>query len=141
MKYGEKFVTHEDQCALLCLSFQDCHFKVLGFTNGQGKPVGCIIILASMEETEEYIMGLQPWTSEVLGDPSINIVENSHGPLWTQNVETYVTCNEKGSIIGKNLTDVLKHVDTHINMTTKKQHHSYYMMAIEADLSSISQGV
>lgn len=73
-----------------------------------------------MEETEKYIMGLQPWTFEVVGDQSINTVENSHGPLWTQNVETYVTCNEKGSIIGKNLTDVLKHVDTHIKYDHKE---------------------
>ncbi len=71
-------------------------------------------------------MGLQPWAPEIVGDPAINIEENSHGPLKFfpygptcnangKNVETYVTCSENGSITGKILTDVLKHLDTHMN--------------------------
>jgi hypothetical protein len=72
---GEKFVIHEDQCTLLLSLFQDCHFMVLGYTNGQGEPVCCVIILASNEVTAKYIMGLQPWAPEIVGDPAINIVE------------------------------------------------------------------
>jgi hypothetical protein len=54
---------------------------VLGFTNGQGEPVCCVIILASNEVTAKCIMGLQLWAPEIVGDPAINILEDSHGPL------------------------------------------------------------
>ena len=78
---GEKFLITEDQRAMLRSSFQDCHFTVLGFTNGKGEPVCCVIIVASMEISAKHIMGLQPWVPEVVGDPESNIEENSHGPL------------------------------------------------------------
>jgi len=78
-----------------------------------------------MEISAKHIMGLQPWVPEVVGDPESNIEENSHGPLkfypygptcvvGGKTVETYVTCSENGSITGNILTDVLRHLDAHL---------------------------
>jgi hypothetical protein len=55
---SKKFLITEDQCAMLRSSFQDCHFTVLGFINGKGEPVCCIIIVTSMEMSAKHIMGL-----------------------------------------------------------------------------------
>jgi hypothetical protein len=51
---------------------------VLGFTTAQGDPVCCVIIIACAEITAKHVMGLQPW-ADFIGDPAINIQENSHG--------------------------------------------------------------
>ncbi len=46
---GQKFVVQKNKHALLCASHQDCHFTILGFTNGLGEPVCCVIIIAAAE--------------------------------------------------------------------------------------------
>jgi len=67
---------------------------------------------------------LQPWVTTQIGDIITNLEENSHGmdkyypgPTCLQNgkvVEMLVTCSENGSITSKSLTQVLKHLDTHL---------------------------
>jgi len=65
---GQKFVSQNNKRGYLCASHQDCHLTVLGFTNGLGEPVCCIIIIAATEVRAKDIMGLQPW-APVIGDP------------------------------------------------------------------------
>jgi len=97
---------------------------VLGFTNGLGQPVCCVIILAAAQVTAKDIMGLQPW-AEPIGDPTINLSENAYGPdkyyphgptciINGKKVETLVTCSESGSITSEILQQVLEHLDTHL---------------------------
>ena len=118
---GQKFIVQSGQRALLRASFTDCHFTVLGFTNGNGDPVLAVIIMASSEITAKCIMGLQPW-AEIVGNPMTDIEANSHGPnkfyphgptciLNGKEVEAYVTCSESGSITSQILTDVLTYLD------------------------------
>ncbi len=94
---------------------------MLGFTDAQGQPVCCVIILASTEITAEHIMGLQPW-AEISGDPMVDIKENSHGAekfyphgptcfFDGKEIEAFVTCSESGSITSAMLTDVLTYLD------------------------------
>ena len=107
--------------ALIRSSFADCHFTVLGFTNGRGDPVCCVIILACTELTAKCIMGVQPW-ADVVGDPMVDIEANSHGidkfypygptcVVGGKSVESYVTCSESGSITSDVLTNILKYLD------------------------------
>jgi hypothetical protein len=118
---GQKFLVQDNQRALLRSSFADCHFTVLGFTNGRGEPVCCVIILAAMEISAKCIMGLQPW-ADIIGDPMVDIEANSHGidkfypygptcVVGGKSVEAYVTCSESGSITSDILTNVLKYLD------------------------------
>jgi hypothetical protein len=119
---GQTFVVHHSQRALLRSSHADCHFTVLGFTNGRGAPVCCVIIIAGKEITAKHRMGLQPWV-DYIGDPAVNLTENSngvdkyypYGPTcfpYGKEVETYVTCSENGSITSEILRDALKHIDS-----------------------------
>jgi len=121
---GQKFIVQGNQRALIRSSHQDCHFTVLGFTNGLGQPVCCVIILAAAQVTAKDIMGLQPW-AEPIGDPTINLSENAYGPdkyyphgptciINGKKVETLVTCSESGSITSEILQQVLEHLDTHL---------------------------
>jgi len=118
---GQKFVVHEAQRALLRSSYADTHFTVLGFTNAQGDPICCVIIIACAEITAKHVMGLQPW-ADFIGDPAINIQENSHGldkyypfgPTCVVNgkkIETFVTCSETGTVTSEILRDALKKID------------------------------
>ena len=118
---GQKFVVQNNKRALICASHQDCHFTVLGFTNGLGEPVCCVIIIAAAEVRAKDIMGLQPWAS-IVGDPSINFEENSNGPekyypygptctVFGRSVPTIVTCSESGSITSNILMECVKHID------------------------------
>jgi hypothetical protein len=124
---SKKFLITEDQRAMLRSSFQDCRFTVLGFTNGKGEPVCCVIIVASMEISAKHVLGLQPCVQEVVGDPESNVEENSYGPLKYYlygltcavggiTVVTYVTSSENGFITGNILTDVLRHLDAHLQL-------------------------
>jgi hypothetical protein len=114
-----------------------CRFTVLGFTNGQ--------------VTAKYIKGLQPWAPETVGNPAINIVENSHGPLKVlpygptcnangNNVETCITCSENGSITGQILTDVLKHLDTHMNYDNEEATPFFLTQMLENEVEKQRQG-
>ncbi len=118
---GQKFVVQSNKRALIRASHQDCHFTILGFTNGLGEPVCCVIILAAPEVRAKDIMGLQPWAS-IIGDPSIDFEENSHGPekfypygptctVFGRSIPTLVRCSESGSITSNILMDTLKHID------------------------------
>jgi hypothetical protein len=121
---GEKFLVAADQRALIRASFSDCHFTVLGFTAGDGKPVCCVIILSGSELRANHIMGVQPW-AEVHGDIMVDLEQNSgrldkfypFGPKCVHlghEVSTYVTISENGSITSEILTNVMKHLDTHL---------------------------
>jgi len=68
-------------------------------------------------------MGLQPWAENIIGDPSIQIEENSYGSdkyypygptcnVSGKTVPTFVTCSESGSITSQILMDTLRHIDT-----------------------------
>jgi len=118
---GQKFLVKDTERALIRSSFADCHFTVLGFTNGRGDPVCCVIILACTELTAKCIMGVQPW-ADVVGDPMVDIEANSHGidkfypygptcVVGGKSVESYVTCSESGSITSDVLTNILKYLD------------------------------
>jgi hypothetical protein len=118
---GQKFVVEKNKRALIRASHQDCHFTVLGFTNALGEPVCCVIIIAAATVTAKDIMGLQPW-AEAIGDPSVDMEANSHGPekyypygptctVLGKSVPAFVTCSESGSITSNILMDVLKHID------------------------------
>jgi len=122
---GQKFLVEADQRALLRSSFGDCHFTVLGFTNGRGEPVCCVIILAGSEINAKCIMGLQPWAN-IIGDPMVDIEVNSHGidkfypygptcVVGGKSVEAFVTCSESGSITCDILTNILKYLDHKLN--------------------------
>jgi hypothetical protein len=76
------------------------------------------------DECKTYY-GLVAMVPEVVGDPEFNVEGNSHGHLQFypygstrvingKTLETYVTCSDNGSITGNILTDVLKHLDTHL---------------------------
>ena len=93
----------------------------MGFTNGLGQPVCCVIIIAAAQVTAKDIMGLQPWV-QTIGDPSVNIEDNSHGPnkyypygptcsVGGRSIPAVVTCSESGSITSNILMDVLQHID------------------------------
>jgi hypothetical protein len=89
--------------------------------NGLGAPVCCVIFIAGKEITAKHRMGLKPWV-DYIGDPAVNLTEYSngvdkyypYGPTcfpYGKEVETYVTCNENGSITSEILRDALKHID------------------------------
>lgn len=70
-------------------------------------------------------MGLQPQALTQVGEMTTNLLENLHdldkyypnGPACHANGkvgELLVTCSESGSITRKILTQVLKHLDTHL---------------------------
>jgi len=122
---GQKFVVGANQRALMRASHQDCHFTVFGLTNALGEALCCVIILASSEVRAKDVMGLQPWVTTHIGNVTTNLEENSHGPdkyypygpTCHPNgkvVETLVTCSENGSITSEILSQVLKHLDTHL---------------------------
>jgi hypothetical protein len=75
---GQKFIVYQAQRALLRSSYADCHFTILGFTNAKGEAVCCVIVFAGSEVNGKHIMGLQPWV-DFIGDPEIDVAENSHG--------------------------------------------------------------
>jgi hypothetical protein len=121
---GEKFMVASDQRALIWSSFSDCHFTVLGFTAGDGNPVYCVTILPSSDLKAHHIMGIQPWIP-VEGNVTEHLEENSggldkfypFGPKCFHNghkVSTYVTIGENGSITSDILTNVMRHLDTHL---------------------------
>jgi hypothetical protein len=75
---SQKILVQNGQRALLWASFNDCHFTVLGFANGNGDPILAVIIMASTEITAKCIMGMQPW-ADLVDDPFTDIEANSHG--------------------------------------------------------------
>jgi hypothetical protein len=124
---GQKFVVHQAQLALLRSSYANCHFTVLGFTNAKGEAVCCVIIFAGSEISGKHIMGLPPWV-DFIGDPEVDVAENSHGldkyyPLgptcWVsgKKIETFVTCSESGSVT----SEILKGVTSEILRGSLKQ--------------------
>jgi hypothetical protein len=136
---GQKFVVQKNKRALLRASHQDCHYTILGFTNGFGEPVCCIIIIAAAEVRAKDIMGLQPWALTI-GDPSINLEENSYGPdkyypygptctVFGHSVPALVTCSESGSITSNTLMDTLINA---LNWTSQKEHLSCFLMVMAA---------
>ena len=46
---GQKFVVENNACALICSSYADSNFTILGFTNACRDAVCCAIILAMTE--------------------------------------------------------------------------------------------
>ena len=69
------------------------------------------------------MMGLQPW-AEVMGELATNLAEKSgeidkyypFGPNCTylsNEIPTFVSCTENGSITSKILASVMKHLDDH----------------------------
>jgi len=58
---GEKFLVDPESQAQITLVSKDCHFTVLGFTDADGRPVLCTIILACRVLKIEYIMGVNPF--------------------------------------------------------------------------------
>jgi hypothetical protein len=121
---GQKFVVGSGQRALICSSYQDTHFTVLGFTNALGEAICCAIILCGQDVEAKNVMGFQPWAEQV-GDPTINMEQNSHGldkvfpfgptcHFQGKEIPTYVTASENGSITDKILTDIMQHLDFHL---------------------------
>jgi hypothetical protein len=82
----------------------------------------CIIILTALEVQAKKVLGLQPWVTTQIGDVTTNLEENSHGPekcspdgpTCHPNGKVVETFSEKVSMTSKFLTQVLKHLDTHL---------------------------
>lgn len=89
---GQKFVIGEIDRALICASYADKPFTVLGFTSSDGNPVCCVIILAGSELKANHIMRIQPLV-EVDGDV-LDVHRNSGG------LHKYYPCGPKCTHLG-----------------------------------------
>ena len=58
---GEKFLVDPDSQARIRSAFKDYHFTVLGFTDAEGMPVLCAIVLVCKVLKYEYVMGVTPF--------------------------------------------------------------------------------
>ncbi len=84
-----------------------------------------------------------------IGNPAINIQENSHGldkyypfgPACVVNgkkIETFVTCSKTGTVTSEILRGALKKMMEHLHLTAPKQNHFFCWMGMEAAFSSLS---
>ena len=115
----EKFLVDPDSQVRIQSAFKDFHFTVLGFTDAEGTPVLCAIILVCKVLKYEYVMGMNPFAEfedSLLSDKNCDEKDKwfPYGPACDvrgKKVPCFISHSEIGSITSELLVAMLKHMD------------------------------